>query len=347
MAIGSLLDKLPAALGVKPATMAYAGSVTSIVSGAASVIGFFMQRNENRTIIGDLKQVKAYLHRLDQRITNIERQNKRILASLDQLPDRIAKIVNERVNLALLNERYNTLASIRTNYINLNDEERKRYRVSTVGWDRLSEALTYLFRHENRISKLFEILGWCEFALVASEGRGASVIQSLINTKCHMVIPLFEELRDQLLTSHNELTGLLGSQYVANYSFGDDTTDLDNIHYDLASRKIEYTTEWFIVSAPGKTIINGGAEVERTVSLPANIEFNKKLDIFEDNFKDAKNDLVTKLQQYLEVRDLLLMFLSYTETVEKDHLWLVANPLSTQIDSDFPAPDGSDFVAMR
>ena len=255
MAIGNLLDKLPAVLGVKPATMAYAGSVMSVVGGAASVIGFFMEREENRKIIGELRQIKAYLHRLDQRIANIEKQNQMILSALDQLPEQISKIVDERVNLALLNEHYNTLNSIRTNYLNLNEEERKRYRINSVGWDRLSEALSYLVHHENRISKLFEVLSWCEFAIVASECRGAPVIRSLITTKSHMVIPLFEALRDRLLTTHNELSSLLGSQYVSEHTFGNNTTDLDSIDYELAPRKIEHTTEWFVAPAPGIKIL--------------------------------------------------------------------------------------------
>ena len=346
MAIGSLLDKLPSVLGVKPATMAYAGSVMSVVGGAASVIGFFMEREENRKIIGELRQIKVYLHRLDQRIANIETQNKIILAALDQLPKQIAMIVDERVNLALLEERYNTLASIRTNYLNLNEEERKRYRINSVGWDRLSEALSYLVHHENRISKLFEVLSWCEFALVASEGRGTPVIRSLITTKGHMVIPLFEELRDQLLTAHNELCSLLGSQYVAEHTFGNDSTDLDSIDYDLAPRKIEHTTERFVALAPGIKIPNGGTEEERTISLPANIEFNKNLDLFEQHFTTTRNNLSKKLQEYLAVRDLLLMFRSYSEIVDEDHSWLAANPLSTQVEPGFVVSDKPDFVPM-
>lgn len=346
MAIGKLLDKLPSALGVKPATMAYAGSAMSVVGAAASVIGFFMGREENRRIIGELRQIKAYLRKLDERVADIEKQNKEILAALDQLPDQIQSIVDERVGLALLNERYNSLESIRINYLNLNEVERKRYRINTIGWDRLSEALTYLVRHENRISKLFDVLSWCEFAIVASEGRGAPVVRSLIDTKGHMVIPLFEELRDQLQSAHNELIGLLSGQYVAEHNFGNDTSNLDGIEYVLVSRKREYTTEWFIAPAPGVKIVNGGTIEERTVSLPKNIVFNENLELFDQRFASIKDKLAKKLQEYLAVRDLLVMFVSYSEIVDEDRAWLDDNPLSTEVEPGISVPDEPAFIAM-
>jgi hypothetical protein len=68
------------------------------------------------------------------------------------------------------------LEAILSNSFNLGAAERRRYRVNSAGRDRLSEALTYLVFHENRISRLLDLIFWSEFGLVASEGRGAPVV---------------------------------------------------------------------------------------------------------------------------------------------------------------------------
>ena len=63
--------------GTEPSTWEYVKTTASVVSAIVAVIGFFMQRDENRKIIGHLKEIKAYLKQLDARIANIERREQK------------------------------------------------------------------------------------------------------------------------------------------------------------------------------------------------------------------------------------------------------------------------------
>ena len=155
------------------------------------------------------------------------------------------------------------MISIRAIYFSLNEEDMKRYRINQLGWGNLHEALTYLILNENRISKLFEVLKWCEFALIASEGSGAKSIQPLIKIKLEMMNPLFEKLRDELLTAHSELRNLLEGPYVASHNFDENTADLNSIRYNLVPKKNEYMERLVIVPAPGALVVNGGSETYR------------------------------------------------------------------------------------
>ena len=80
--------------------------------------------------------------------------------------------------------------------------------------------------------------------------------------------------------------------------------------------------------------------------IPANIEFNKQLNSFEQRFLYKKQTLAKKLKEYLAVRDLLLMFISYSEMVENDLLLLVNNPLSKDIPNFEVFDEQGDFVSI-
>ncbi|MCB1497315.1 MAG: hypothetical protein KDJ86_16150 [Bauldia sp.] len=333
-------------LGIPASDLAYAASAASVVGAGATVVGFFAERDENRRIIDALAEIKGYLVRIEQEIRQIQRQNEAILRKLDELPDQIEEIVTEVVEVALLEERYATLTSILSNYFNLGEAERRRYRINSAGWDRVSEALTYLVLHENRISRLLDLIFWCEFALVASEYRGAPVIKSLITGKHGMIIPLFLEVKERLEDSHKDLLKLLESRFVRRHNLSDDLADLDQLTFRLEDDKAETMLRVVIACPPGR-IPNGCPEHVVYEPIPANIEFNRRKRKVPARIEAQKRIVARRRDEYAAVRDALLMLLRYLEIVTEDEETLAEHPLSTAVEEGFVIPtDSVAFVPM-
>ncbi len=341
------IGKLESVFGIPAAELAYAANAASVIGGIASVAGFFMQRSENRKIIGKLDEIQGYLREIDGKIEAIIEQNKEILARLDELPAKIRAIVDEVVAGHLLEERYSTLTAIRLNYFNLNAAERRRYRINTTGWDRFSEALTYMVTRENRLSKLIELLFWCEFALVVTEGRAVKVIRSLVLDKGSMIVPLFQQLRDDLRAAHNALLTTLSSQYVISHNLSDSLNDLDDLTFELAQDKPE-GRDVFWLDCPDGQIPNGGC-VERTGwrSYPENIAFNREKAKIPNRVNEQTAELKVRLEGYLAARDALLAILQYMDILSDDALEITSLHLSTEIVEGFEVvQDDVQFVPL-
>lgn len=341
------IGKLESTFGIPAAELAYAANAASVIGGIASVAGFFMQRSENRKIIGKLDEIQSYLREIDGKIDTIIQQNEEILFRLDQLPEKIRTIVDEVVANHLLEERYSTLNSIRLNYFNLNAAERRRYRINTTGWDRFSEALTYMVTRENRLSKLIELLFWCEFALIVTEGRAVKVIRSLVLDKGSMIVPLFQQVRDELRASHNALLTTLSSQYVALHNFSDSLDDLDNLTFELVQDKAE-GRDVFVMDCPRGQVPNGGC-VERWGwrRYPENIEFNREKAKIPTRVNEQTAELKAKLEAYLAARDALLAILQYMDILSEDAMEFTSLHLSTEVVEGFQVvQDDVQFVPM-
>lgn len=342
------ISKLSKYTGISGVELAYAANFVSVIGGIATVVGFFASRSENRKIIRKLDEIKEYLAYLDKKIDYAISQNKEILEKLDQLPDVVEEIVVSAVSEALLSERYATLHAIKSNYLNLGYHARRRYRINTAGWDRLSETITYLVFHENRISKIIELIVWCEFALVASENRGSKVIKGLVLNKSGMIMPLFHELRDRLKRSHNDLLARLESQYVQDHNLDDQLADLDELKYTLFPDRDETTITWVLWCPPGR-IPNGGGCKDGPVtnSVPANIKFNKNKKRIPGEIKKQLDVLKEDLVSYCAARDAILALVSYLEIVSEDEVQLALNPLDTTIQDGFEISESEiQFVPM-
>lgn len=326
----------------------YAANTMSVIGGAASVIGFFMERSENRKINGKLSEIQNYLKGMNAKLDEIKQQNREIIDKIDALPEKIRDIVTEVVSEALLEERYSTLRSIELNYFGLGEAERARYRINSFGWDRISEALTYLVLHENRLSKVLDVIYWCEFALVASEGRGSKVIKSLIDQKDSMLLPLYEEVHQLLKTSHSSYSDMLASQYVRSHNFSANIASLDQVSYSLVDDRSESYMSFELLCELGR-IPNGGGCVEREVrrSNPAAVKFNKKKKIFPDDETKSKSHLGESVENYAAVRDALAALLYYIESVKDTEDTYSSVGLSTEIlDPENVSSEEVEFVRM-
>ncbi|TPW31462.1 hypothetical protein FJU08_06795 [Martelella alba] len=329
------VGKLENFFGIPAAELSYAASTMSVIGGIASAVGFFTSRSENRKILGKLEDIQKYLREMDSKIEAIQSQNREIIQKIDDLPRKIHAIVDEVVGAHLLEEKYAILQSIQLNYFNLNWLSRRRYRINTVGWDRYSEALTYLMTRENRISKLPELLFWCEFALIITEGRAIKVVNSLVLDKGGMVVPLFQQLRDNLRKSHNKLDAILSSSYVRKHNFSQNLGDLSKLKYSLVPDK---RTERPVVAliCPEGQIPNGGCkEVETTRALPENIKFNENKKRFPKKIKKQLEILKMDCMYYANARDALLSLARYSEIISEDALTISELHLTTKIEDDF------------
>ena len=204
----------------------------------------------------------------------------------------------------------------------------------------------YLVLHENRISRLLDLIFWCEFALVASEYRGAPVIKSLITGKHGMIIPLFLEVKERLEDSHKDLLKLLESRFVRRHNLSDDLADLDQLTFRLEDDKAETMLRVVIACPPGR-IPNGCPEHVVYEPIPANIEFNRRKRKVPARIEAQKRIVARRRDEYAAVRDALLMLLRYLEIVTEDEETLAEHPLSTAVEEGFVIPtDSVAFVPM-
>ena len=323
-------DFLTNTFGLKPEIIKYASNIGGIISGIggiATVAGYFADRNENRKIIGKLGEIIKYLQILDSKIDQIKEQNQEIIQKLDELPSKVRTIVREEVAVALLQERYVTLEAIKLNYFNLPEDELSRYKVHTAGWDRFSEALTYLFSYENRLGKLVDLLNWCEFALVITEYQASDMLDSLVENKNSMILDLFQEVRNNFYNAHNTLLSVLNSQYLKTHNFSNDLNNLDDFRYELADSRQEYYTDVRLI-CPESDLdvpvpISSDCYEDKTITPDKEaILFNERLTNLPSEIENLKNDLQEKLEFYVNVRDSAVMCGVYRDILKEDKLIL-------------------------
>ena len=347
------IGKLEKLLKIPSSELAYAANA---VSDIASVAGFFAERAENRKIIGKLGEIQDYMKDLDQKTDKIIKQNQNILTKLNDILTKIRENAQKNF-LSSLQKHYLVLDIIKKNYFLLNPEEKKRYRINTFGWDRISEALNYLVFNEFRLRKIIELIRWFEFSLIVTEGKAIQVIRSMTFDKVSKIVPLFSELRDKLRSSHNALLTLLTSQYVASHNLSENLQNLDDLQYQLSEDKKEETVEWVLdcdikdgglfSSSLARPIADGCRKFLVRFEIPENIEFNKVRKEIPKKIKESLDTLKNDLDKYAATSDVLLMLLSYFDLLSKDAVQIEANPLDKTVATNVEiASDEAQFVPM-
>ncbi|PTQ76063.1 hypothetical protein [Celeribacter persicus] len=334
------VGKLESFLGIPASELAYAANAVSVIGGAASVVGFFATRSENRKILGRLSEIQDYLKEMDEKLNHISSQNEEILDRLDRLPAEIRQIVDEVVGTHFLEEKYSELISIQNTYFSLNRFERRRFRINATGWETYSAGLTYLMLNEYRLSKIIPLLKWCEFALIITEGRATKVIRDLVFGKSGVMLPLFLDVRDNMRKAHNDLLTALQSKYITSHNFSDQLIDLDKLSYVLASDLPE-SGRRHVMDCPPGFIINGRCrEFVVTYTIRENVKFNEEKRNFPNEIARLKAALVERRDQYAAVRDSILSLLSYFEMVGDDAVELSSIHLTTNLANPEDVPEG-------
>jgi len=199
----------------------------SAAAGAFSAVDSFFS---NRSIRENLAKVIDYLKVLDAKLDEVIRQNKAILDKLDELPRIIRAIVQEIVDFALLDERYATIHAIKLNITELKLD--KRYRITEPGWRELSEALTYLFLHENRISYLFKLILACELAVAATRNQAQPFVVRLLKDKLGLMHDLRDDYKTRIIGELTALKGLLDqTQFIVSHNLSESLDDFSKLVY--------------------------------------------------------------------------------------------------------------------
>ncbi len=319
------------------------GDVTTGISVAAAIAGYFAQRDENRKIIGLLKDIKNHLNIIDRKIDFITEQNRQIITMLDELPSKIRAIVAEEVrnelNISTLDERYSSIISIQNNYFNLPEEERLRYRIHTQGWDRLTENLTYIFKFENRVSHIPRLIQICEFAQVVSERKGAAVVKQIIEEKKERLVKLFNEYEKQYNKYLTNFENILMTKYVKEYSIKATLNSFD-FSYSLASKKPE--TETFLHYGPARPGGHwNGEPIEVTRRLPENIKFNEEMMKHQNKISSTHNEFTIMHRNMIELVTMKLLLETYYQAINED-LNLISNE-NIELSKDVRIKSNSDF----
>ncbi len=219
------------------------GVVVGAISAAAGIFNAVDEAIASRAIRQSLREIKDYLVNLDQKLDQIEAQNREILRKLDKLPEKIRLIVQEIVEIALLNERYAKLKDIELNILELG--QRRRYRLNRHGWTELSGALTYLFLFENRLSQMFRLIAGCELALVATRNKARPIVVNWINEKVKLIEALRADLGDIIDEELSVLTNLLNStKFIKSHNLSPNLPDFSQLNYEEQpnrTRTVNYT----------------------------------------------------------------------------------------------------------
>jgi hypothetical protein len=200
------------------------------ISATAGVFSAVDSALSNRSILDSLERIIHYLQDLDAKLDIVIEQNKEILRKLDELPKVIRAIVQEIVDVALLEERYATIISIKLNITTLKLD--KNYRITEPGWRELSGAITYLFLHENRISYLFRLLLACELALAATRNQAKPFIVSLLKSKLELLKALDTDFMQRISGELDTLKAMLDqTQYIVSHNLSNNIDDFSKLTY--------------------------------------------------------------------------------------------------------------------
>lgn len=214
------------------------------VSAASGLFNAYDEYHANREIRRDLAKIKSYLVGLKSSMEEIKRQNRQILSRLDELPNEIHQIVYEVVDKALLAERYSKIADIRDNFLILRGG--RGYGLRSSEWLEFSSAMGYLFDHEDRISKVFDLINVCEIALVITKERSLPLVQHRLSLKIEAISGLLNKIQNQLESSLEKLKiDLDNKAYVVSHNLNNDLPTIDQLTYSAQSNRT--TTQHYTV----------------------------------------------------------------------------------------------------
>lgn len=314
---------------IDPATLSIVANGASIIGGIASVASYFSERNENRRMLEKLDEITNYLKVIENEIQVLKNQNKQILVKLDEIPFKIEKIVEKIVDVALLNERYSSLERIKNNFLLIPGGE-DRYLVHTIGWDELSENLTYLYLFENRISYLFNLFALSEFSILASNFQGTPIIKNLVDKKRECVQNLYNKVEDNYFEILNQFVSKIDNKkYIKSHNFSPKLNTLNEFKLIEQPNKIE--TEEYKVEKCETEYHNQGGRYNsgneyrvckyetKTRPNKTNINFNKTKAEHINSIKIILSKLENIVSDLIELRVIINILTDYSELIENDY----------------------------
>lgn len=198
------------------------------VGAAASVFNAVDELHSNRVIRRDIEKIKKYLIELKAGIAELKQQNAEILAHLDRLPEQIRQIVSDVVDTALLTERYSTIEDIRDNFLILNGG--RGYSIKSQEWMAFSNAMGYLFDHENRLSRVFDLINICEIALAITKTRALPLIIDRVDAKIKAYDDLFGDLNLLIDSNLKKLEiDLNNTQYIQTHNLSNQLQSIEQL----------------------------------------------------------------------------------------------------------------------
>ncbi|WP_299278945.1 hypothetical protein, partial [uncultured Psychroserpens sp.] len=236
------------------------GLVFSGVSAASGLFNAIDESHANRKIRADLNLIKDYLKNLKKTLQQVKIQNEEILLKLDELPEKIRQIVEEIVQTALLEERYSDLDDVRENFLTL--RRWKRVSIRSQEWQRYSSSMNYVFDHENRISRLFELINICEFALCITRNRAKSLVILRLDQKIESISLLVDEFKESIESNLDKLKiDLDKTKYILSHNLSPDLSDFNNLNFKKQPNKTK--TERYHVQECEWRRRSGGPRGER------------------------------------------------------------------------------------
>ena len=204
--------------------------VVGAVSAAAGLFNAVDEAIANRNMRSSLQKIKDHLLQIDNRLRQVEKNTEQILSNLNKLPSQIRHIVTEIVETALLEERYSSINSIRLNVANLNNW--RHFRINKPGWLILSEKVTYLVEHEDRLSHMIKLIEICELALAVTRGRAKKIVLEWLKMKYRLIYELFSDLHKVIIHDLATLKELLDDQnYIKSHNLSQSLPDFHKLSF--------------------------------------------------------------------------------------------------------------------
>lgn len=219
------------------------GLIFAGISAGSGLFNMIDEHRANRVIRRDLEQIKRYLESLTAAVETIRVQNQAILERIDTLPSKIRNIVQEVVDVALLRERYTSIDARYAQYLAF--DTLNGYGLRDQEWVQFWDALYYLFRHENRLSRTFDLLRACEIALVITKERSLPLVRTLLQDRITVMEALREATEARIEYRLGALQNALDVRlYVASHNLDRDLQSLDHLVFVPAADRtvIEHYT---------------------------------------------------------------------------------------------------------
>ncbi|WP_330442376.1 hypothetical protein [Flavobacterium sp. C4GT6] len=214
------------------------GLVFAGVSAASGLFNAIDESHANRRIIADLNEIKNYLKDLKKTLRLVQQQNEEILNKLNELPEQIRQIVDEIVSTSLLEERYSYINDVWENFLVL--RRWRRVGIRSDEWRRYSDAMNYIFDHENRVSKLFNLISICEFALCITRGRTKSLVILRLDQKSETIKLLSDDYETKINSLLDKLKiDLDNTNYIVSHNLSANLNDIENLTFQQHPNRLK------------------------------------------------------------------------------------------------------------
>jgi len=257
-------ETIMSAAGPPPVPPTFALTVVKALPKLYSIWSSF---SSERKKAKKYKEILNYLKRLEAGIQDIKKQNNLILKKLDELPDKIRAIVAQEVKAAIelneLNNRYHTLDTIINNYESFGN----RVSITSNGFLKLSEALRYIFKYENRVSRLPELLYYCDFTLLVTSNKAMEMVTDLVEDKRDLVYQLIQKIDSEIKATAQSVSTKLHTKFISKSNVSS-ITSLDELTYSFYPARKETRSIW-----SGGSLRDG---YYYDAPIPENIAYNKK-----------------------------------------------------------------------